>query len=135
MHLKAHHKKRLYWIIILLFGSGAVVGLATYALRQNINVYFTPTQLLQLPIQPKQMIRLGGLVKKNSVVREPGSLKVEFVLMDSHHSVQVTYTGILPTLFREEQGVVVQGHLTDAGVILANQVLAKHDEKYRPPSL
>lgn len=133
--MKPHRRRRLYFIIAILVGVSMAVSLAIYALGQNVNLYYTPTQLALLPAPPQQILRMGGVVKSGSLVREAGSLKVGFVLTDYQHEVKVQYTGILPALFRENQGIVVQGKLNAAGVLIADQVLAKHDEKYMPPGI
>lgn len=133
--MKPHRKKRLYWIIGILCGVSLAASLTIYALGQNINLYFTPSQLLDNQPPTHHVFRMGGMVKKNSFKREAGTLKVDFILTDFVHEVPVQFTGILPTLFREGQGVVVQGKLNKDGVFMADQVLAKHDEKYMPPGM
>lgn len=133
--MKPHRRKRLYLILTLLIGISAAVSLAIYALGQNINLYLTPSQLVAHRPPAEQVFRIGGMVKQGSFKRDPGSLTVHFTLTDYQQEVGVQYTGILPTLFREGQGVVVQGRFNSAGNFIADQVLAKHDEKYMPPSL
>lgn len=133
--MKKHRKKRLYWIIAILLGVGSATSLAIYALGQNVNLYFTPSQLAQNHPPASHTFRLGGMVKKNSFVREAKTLTVHFVLTDYESDVLVEYTGVLPALFREGQGVVVQGKLDSQGKFIADQVLAKHDEKYMPPGV
>jgi len=131
--MKPHRRRRLYWIMAILFGVGTATSLAIYALGQNVNLYFTPSQLVANYPPAGHVFRIGGMVKKSSFIREANSLKVHFVLTDYQDEVLVEYTGILPTLFREGQGVVVQGKLNREGKFIADQVLAKHDEKYMPP--
>ena len=133
--LNRRHKKRLYLVAVIFIGVAAAVSLALYALGQNINLYYTPSQLLTDHVPIDKVIRLGGMVKKGSVHRTPDSLKVSFVLTDYHHNREVTFKGILPALFREGQGIVVQGKLTKNGILKADQVLAKHDNKYMPPGI
>ncbi|HVV69278.1 MAG TPA: cytochrome c maturation protein CcmE [Gammaproteobacteria bacterium] len=133
--MKPHRRRRLYFIIAILVGVSMAVSLAIYALGQNVNLYYTPTQLYLLKTPPPQTLRIGGMVKAGSFVRDANSLKVRFVLTDYQHEVLVHYTGILPALFRENQGIVVQGKLNVPGVFIADQVLAKHDEKYMPPGI
>lgn len=128
-------KRRLYFVILLLLGAALSASLVLYALRQNINLYYTPTQVLNNPIQTGRVFRLGGMVVQHSVRRSPNSLKTRFVLTDYHHRVTVYYDGVLPSLFREGQGIVAQGKLTPQGIFVASQVLAKHDENYKPPSV
>lgn len=115
-------------------GVGMAVSFVLYALNKNINLYYTPSQIStsQLPLKH---LRVGGLVKKGSLKREPNTLNLTFVITDLAKEVQVQYTGIVPSLFREGQGVVVEGQFTKQGVFQANQVLAKHDEKYMPPGI
>lgn len=132
--MKIHRKKRLYVIIAVLFGVGLSAFLVFYALGQNVNLYFTPTQVFEHQAPAKHSFRMGGMVQKSSVVRTEGSLDVDFVVTDFNHEVAVHYNGILPALFREGQGVVIEGKLEN-NKIIATQVLAKHDEKYMPPGL
>ncbi len=133
--MKPNRRRRLYFIFAILIGAGAAVSLAIYALGQNINLYFTPSQMAagQAPLQ--QTLRMGGMVKKGSFQRVPNTMQVHFVLTDYQQEVSVHYTGILPALFREGQGIVVQGKLNAQGQFVADQVLAKHDEKYMPPDI
>jgi cytochrome c-type biogenesis protein CcmE len=133
--MKPHRRKRLYWILVLLLAAAVAMGLVIYALGQNVNLYFTPSQLVANKPTSDHAFRIGGMVKQHSLVREPNSLTVRFVLTDFQQDVAVQYTGILPTLFREGQGVVVQGKLNANGQFVADQVLAKHDEKYMPPQI
>ena len=127
-------KQRLMIILGLLVGLGIVVGLVMYALSQNINLFFTPTQIARGEAPPAQMIRVGGMVAEGTVERNLKTLEVAFDVTDFESSVPVTYEGILPDLFREGQGVVVQGRVTE-GQFIASQVLAKHDENYMPPEV
>lgn len=127
-------KQRLFIITGLVSGLGVVVGLVMYALSQNINLFFTPTQLAAGQAPEAQLIRIGGMVAEGTVDRDPQSLKVAFDVTDFENQVRVSYTGILPDLFREGQGVVVQGRVTD-GQFVASEVLAKHDENYMPPEV
>jgi cytochrome c-type biogenesis protein CcmE len=105
-----------------------------YALSQNINLFFTPTQIVKGEAPSAQMIRVGGMVADGTVDRDPQSLKVAFEVTDFDHNVRVSYEGILPDLFREGQGVVVQGRINE-GQFVASEVLAKHDENYMPPEV
>jgi len=110
-------------------------------LQQNIDLFYTPSQLIEGmgddKIKPEigQRLRIGGMVVKGSVRRDPNSLKVSFDLVDTGPLVTVEYEGILPDLFREGQGIVAQGVLVDEKTILASEVLAKHDEEYMPPEV
>jgi len=133
--MKSHRKKRLYFILAILLGVSAATSLAIYALGQNMNLYFTPTQIAAGDAPAQRVLRMGGMVKQGSFKRTANSLQVHFTLTDYQHNVAVEYTGILPALFREGQGVVVQGKLSDNNNFIADQVLAKHDEKYMPPGM
>lgn len=127
-------RRRLFWIIGLLAGLGLAVGLASYALRQNINLFYTPSQLVAHAATEDQRIQVGGLVMQGSLKRAPDSLAVRFTVTDLKQSVDVVYEGILPDLFREGQGIVANGHWR-GGVVVADEVLAKHDENYMPPQV
>lgn len=133
--MRSSRQRRLFFIVILLTCLSSASALALYALRQNITLYYTPTELLAQPISSAQHLRIGGVVVLHSVQRVPNSLKVNFVLTDFKHQIAVRYDGILPSLFREGQGIVAEGTLTPAHVFMADQVLAKHDENYHPPGV
>jgi len=128
-------KKRLLIIFGLLAGVAIAVGLALSALKQNINLFYTPTQIATGEAPHDTRIRAGGMVEKGSLVRSADSLDVRFVVTDFKKSVTITYRGILPDLFREGQGIVALGKINDDGVVVADEVLAKHDEKYMPPEV
>lgn len=131
--MNAKRKKRLLLMIGMLVGVGVTVSLVLYALNKNINVYFTPSQVTR--ISPSRHLRIGGLVKTHSLKREAHSLKMQFVITDYKKELAVAYEGIVPALFREGQGVVVEGQFDKSGIFVANQVLAKHDENYMPPGI
>ena len=133
MHPKRRNK--LILILGLLLGVGVIVGLVLYALSQNINLFFSPTEMAQGKAPAHRRLRAGGMVREVCLVRASDSLTVLFVITDFAEDVKVEYTGILPDLFREGQGIVAQGKLNDEGVFLADEVLAKHDEKYMPPEV
>jgi cytochrome c-type biogenesis protein CcmE len=128
-------RKRLYLVLGIVVGVGIAAALALSAFRQNVTFYFIPTQVAAGAVHGDRSFRLGGMVSKGSVQRAAGSLQVSFVLTDFKHDVPVTYTGVLPDLFREGQGVIAHGHLGANGVFDADEVLAKHDEKYMPPKI
>jgi cytochrome c-type biogenesis protein CcmE len=128
-------KKRLMIVLALLLGIGLAAGLALSALQQNINLFYTPTQIASGEAPPGQRIRAGGMVEKGSLVRSADSLDVRFVVTDFTRSVTIHYQGILPDLFREGQGIVAMGVIDASGVVQADEVLAKHDEKYMPPEV
>jgi cytochrome c-type biogenesis protein CcmE len=127
-------KRRLTYLIILLIGVSIAIGIALFALKQNINLYYTPSDIMIGHVPAHHTFRMGGLVKKGSVEHSKQDLQVSFVVTDLKKEVTVVYEGILPDLFRDGQGVVVQGQLLQSGTFKAEQVLAKHDEKYMPPA-
>jgi cytochrome c-type biogenesis protein CcmE len=128
-------KRRLTYVIIFLIGLALAASLIFYALKQNLNVFVTPNQLASRHITSDYALRLGGMVKKDSVQRDPNSLRVEFVVTDFKKDVNVRYTGVLPDLFHEEKGVIVEGKMSAEGIFTATQVLAKHDENYMPKNV
>jgi cytochrome c-type biogenesis protein CcmE len=134
-------RNRLYVVIAIVVGLGLATSLVMYALRSNIDLFYTPSEILygkgeehQKP-EPGQRLRVGGMVMPGSVKRDPNTLAVSFKLYDANGVVSVSYEGILPDLFREGQGVVAQGVLEDGNLVNAKEVLAKHDEKYTPPEI
>ncbi|WP_028024807.1 cytochrome c maturation protein CcmE [Enterovibrio calviensis] len=138
--MNPRRKKRLGLVIALVFGVGATVGLVVYALNQNMDLFYTPTEIVQgKPDGSKpyvgQRLRIGGMVVEDSVSRDPESLKVTFQVADIGPAVTVEFEGILPDLFREGQGIVAQGELVNATTVRAQEVLAKHDEEYMPPEI
>ncbi|SDK02980.1 cytochrome c-type biogenesis protein CcmE [Pseudomonas delhiensis] len=128
-------KKRLFIVLAIVAGVGVAVALALSALQQNINLFYTPTQIANGEAPHDTRIRAGGMVEKGSLKRSADSLDVEFVVTDFAREVTVKYRGILPDLFREGQGIVALGKLDENGVLTADEVLAKHDEKYMPPEV
>ena len=127
--------KRLALVIVVLAGVSVAAALGLTAFRKNLLYYYTPSQVAAGQARAGQAFRMGGLVQTGSVERTPGSMSVRFVLTDMQHSVPVSYTGILPDLFREGQGIVVHGTLQADGSLRADEVLAKHDQKYMPPEV
>jgi cytochrome c-type biogenesis protein CcmE len=137
----AAKKNRLYLIIAIVFGVGVTVALVLFALRSNIDLFYTPGEVIygkgpnhEMP-EIGRRLRIGGMVQSNSVVRDPNSLKVIFQVYDLRGVVTVEYEGILPDLFREEQSVIAQGELVNRDTIVATEILAKHDENYTPPEV
>ena len=128
-------RKRLFVVLGILGGVGASVALAVMASRENIMFYFDPTQIADGKAPQHKRFRVGGMVVKGSVQRTPGDLEVRFVLSDYAHEVPVKYSGVLPDLFREGQGIIAHGTLDPRGTFVADEVLAKHDEKYMPPEV
>jgi len=130
--MKPKHKRLSF--IALGFASVAVgVSLVLYTLRGNLVFYLTPTELLTTKTPIHKSVRLGGYVKEGSVTYK--GAKVLFQVTDFENDLNVEYKGILPALFREGQGVVVQGYLKDNKTFKGGMVLAKHDENYKPPQL
>lgn len=148
--MNPRRKKRLVIVLSIFLSLSVVTGLVLYALSQNIDVFYKPTEIYQgkegngVKAVIGQRIRIGGLVVPKSVYREESSLKVSFkltdmriptVFHDDDVTVTVKYDGILPDLFREGQGIVANGILQENGIIEASEVLAKHDENYIPKEL
>jgi cytochrome c-type biogenesis protein CcmE len=128
-------RKRLYVVLGILGGVAASVALAVMASRENIMFYYDPSQIAAGQAPALKRFRVGGMVVKGSVARKPGDLQVKFVLTDFAHEVPVEYTGVLPDLFREGQGIIAHGTMGPNGAFVADEVLAKHDEKYMPPEV
>ncbi len=128
--MKPHRRKRLSIILFIAASLSVAVGLALFALSQNIDLFYTPTQVASGEVDVGQQIRIGGMVREGSVRSSTDSLRVEFQTTDYLNDVWVHYEGILPDLFREGQGVVIEGSVDGAGVFQASRVLAKHDENY-----
>lgn len=129
-------KSRLYLAVFLLVAVGGTTAALLTALEQNINMFYPPEDVVSGAAPKHTTIRAGGMVRDGSVQRASDSLAVRFVLTD-HRGADFTvhYTGILPDLFREGQGILVQGELQEDGSFAAQEVLAKHDENYMPPEL
>jgi len=131
--MKPRHKK----LIAISFGVTLLVVaglLVLNAFRSNLVYFRSPTEILSGAVPTQGMLRLGGMVDHGGVKKIPDSLKVEFKVTDYAKCITVRYDGILPDLFREGQGVIVEGHLQPDG-FTASKVLAKHDEKYMPPEV
>lgn len=128
-------KRRLILVLGILAGVGIAGALALTAFEKNVMFFYDPSQVAAGEVQPGQRFRLGGMVEKGSIQRTPGSLEVRFVVTDFQHQLPVKYDKVLPDLFREGQGVVAHGRIGTDGVFVADEVLAKHDEKYMPPEV
>lgn len=128
-------KQRLLIVLFILLVVSLAAGFLGYALRENINLFYPPADIVAGKAPVDKKIRAGGMVEQGSVQRSEDSLKVRFAVTDYSASVWVEYEGILPDLFAEGEGVVVSGSLGDDGVFKATQVLAKHDENYMPPEV
>ena len=126
-------QKRLIWIVVGVSLVAAAVGLVLFALKNNVSLYFTPTQVYNKEAPQGRNFRIGGLVEAGSVKRENDGLTVRFNITDTAQIMPVIYKGILPDLFKEGKGVVAQGKLEADNVFRAEEVLAKHDENYMPP--
>ena len=128
-------QKRMATVAAILVGVGIATAFALKAFNQNLLYYYSPTQVEAGEAPAARSIRVGGLVQDGSVQREPGSLEVRFTLTDFAHTLGVSYTGVLPDLFREGQGVIARGRMGGDGMFVAEEVLAKHDENYMPPEV
>lgn len=128
-------RQRLWVVLSIVLFSSAAVGLALYALRGNIDLFYPPAAVAAGAAPLDTPIRVGGMVVDGSVRRAADSLQLRFAVTDYQASVEVVYEGILPDLFAEGEGVVASGRLGADGVLRAHQVLAKHDEDYMPPEV
>jgi cytochrome c-type biogenesis protein CcmE len=124
-------RRRLVLISAALATLSLALGLVLVALRDNIVFFYAPSELAQKALHAGQRLRIGGLVRDGSLVRE-GSRTVRFAVTDKKQDIEVTYSGVLPDLFREGQGVVAEGTLGQDKVFHADSILAKHDERYMP---
>lgn len=128
-------RRKLFILLFVLSVLSAAAALVLYSLRQNISLFYTPTQIVSGEAPVKHLIRVGGMVEANSIIRAKRGLEVQFKITDFEHVIVVTYSGILPDLFREGQGIVAEGEVTDNHHFRAIQVLAKHDANYMPPEV
>ena len=128
-------KKRLVKVCVFFFAVTSFSALLIYAFSKNSVYFYTPSQIIKKEAPIDTFIRVGGMVKKNSFLREKDSLKVSFVIHDLKQNINVIYEGILPDLFAEGQGVVMTGKLSNQNSFMADEVLAKHDENYMPPEV
>lgn len=126
--------RRLAWIVGGLIVLGIAAALVLNAFQSNLVFFFTPTQVAAHEAPQGRPFRIGGMVETGSLAREPNSLTVRFRVTDTARTIPVTYTGLLPDLFKEGKGVVAQGTLSPDGTFRASEVLAKHDENYMPPA-
>jgi len=133
--MRAARKKRLYLVVLVVMGVGIAVALALNAFNQNLMYFYSPSEVMAGEAPPAHPFRLGGLVTDGSLKRMQNGLTVRFDVTDLKKKVSIEYTGILPDLFREGQGIVAHGQLRGDGVFVADEVLAKHDEKYMPPEV
>lgn len=139
--MNSRRKQRLFAITSIFLLVSAAIGIMLYSLSDNVDAFFTPSEIIngkdQTGVIPKvgQRLRIGGMVVPGSVSRDNETLTVSFDLVDTGPAVTVQYQGILPDLFREGQGIVATGTLEESTLIVAHEVLAKHDEEYMPPEL
>lgn len=128
-------KQRLYALIAILIGSLLATWLVVSALSENMNLFYSPTEIKEANLDQGTLIRAGGMVKAGSIIKSKDSLDVSFTVTDYQNDLLIKYEGILPDLFAENAGVVVRGNLTPEGDFHAIEVLAKHDENYMPPEV
>ena len=128
-------KQRLYALIAVLIGSLLATWLVVSALSENMNLFYSPSEILGVDIDENVLIRAGGMVKQGSIEKSKDSLNVRFTVTDYQNELIINYEGILPDLFDENAGVVVRGNLKTDGTFKAIEVLAKHDENYMPPEV
>ena len=128
-------QQRMTLIGLVVAGVAVAAGFALQAFQENLLYFYNPTQVLAGEAPQQRAFRLGGMVAADSVTREPGSMTVSFVVTDFANDVHVSYTGVLPDLFREGQGVVTRGQIGADGQFIAEEVLAKHDENYMSPEV
>jgi cytochrome c-type biogenesis protein CcmE len=133
--MKPQRRQRLILIVLMLVGLGAAAKFALNAFNENLMYFFSTSDVVSGKAPKDALFRLGGMVVKGSVQRAAQDLNVQFKLTDFSQEVPVEYTGILPDLFREGQGIVAKGRMDGRGVFVAEEVLAKHDENYMPPEV
>ncbi len=133
--MKPARKQRLTLILLMVLGAGIATAFALKSFNENLMYFFSTTDVVDHKAPKDTLFRLGGMVIKGSVERPGDGMMVRFKLTDFSKEVTVEYTGILPDLFREGQGIVAHGKLNTQGVFIAEEVLAKHDENYMPPEV
>ena len=132
--MTARHK-RMWTVALIVGGVAAATAFALQAFQKNLLYFYSPSQVLSGEAPQNRVFRVGGMVEPGTVRRESGSLEVRFTLTDYAERVVVSYTGVLPDLFREGQGIIARGRLGEGGMFVAEEVLAKHDENYMPPEV
>ncbi|MEE2736070.1 MAG: cytochrome c maturation protein CcmE [Pseudomonadota bacterium] len=134
--MKPHRRRKLYFLVFLLLSSGGAIALTLMALAENINLFYSPAEIVSGVAPVNKRIRAGGMVLDGSIFRSESDLEVRFIVTDLQGSeFRIFFEGILPDLFREGQGIVARGTLNEKGDFLAEEVLAKHDENYMPPEV
>jgi len=126
-------KLRIFFLLLVITLLVIITSLVLKSLKQNVVYFISPTEIKSLPELNKNKIRVGGMVKKNSLIIN--SKKINFIITDFKNEIQVTFTGTVPNLFSEEKGVVAEGYLKDRNFLVAKKILAKHDENYMPPEV
>jgi cytochrome c-type biogenesis protein CcmE len=127
--------RRMALVALIVLGVGAAATFALTAFQDNLLYFYSPSDVSAGKAPLDRVFRVGGMVPEGSFRREPGSLEAQFALTDFENEVKVSYTGVLPDLFREGQGVIARGRMGPDGVFIAEEVLAKHDENYMPPDV
>ncbi len=130
-----NQRNRMFKIIALALACAISIACVLMALKENIQLYFTPSELVKSSLAEKQVVRMGGMIMADSILREKKSLKIQFNVTDGLATLPVFYEGVLPDLFREGQGVIVKGVYDPQQGFLAHEVLTKHDERYTPREL
>lgn len=128
-------RQRMILVGLFVAGVAVAVGLTLRAFQENLLYFYTPTQAIAGEAPDGKKIRLGGMVQKGSLRREPGDLELRFDVSDNEKTMTVAYAGVLPDLFKEGQGVIAMGQVDADGIFRAEEVLAKHDENYMPPEV
>ena len=128
-------RRRMMLVGLIVLGVGAAVAFALTAFQDNLLYFYSPSDVVAGKAPTDRVFRVGGMVPEGSFNRPTGSLEANFELTDFAHNVKVSYTGVLPDLFREGQGVIARGRMTSEGIFVAEEVLAKHDENYMPPEV
>jgi len=128
-------RRRMMLVGLIVLGVGAAAAFALTAFQENLLYFYSPSDVHAGKAPKDRVFRVGGMVPEGSFNRPSGSLQAHFVLTDYAHEVKVSYTGVLPDLFREGQGIIARGRMTPDGVFVAEEVLAKHDENYMPPDV
>lgn len=133
--MNTKRKKRLLAIVLLVAGVSIAAYLALQSFNENLMYFYSPSDIKAGKAPTNHLFRVGGLVENNSLIRQEDSLMLKFRVTDQAEAISVQYTGILPDLFREGQGIIARGKLNKNGLFIAEEVLAKHDENYMPPEV
>jgi cytochrome c-type biogenesis protein CcmE len=128
-------QRRMTLVALIVLGVGSAAAFALTAFQDNLLYFYSPSDVTAGKAPTDRVFRVGGMVPEGSFTRASGSLEAHFILTDFAHEVKVSYTGVLPDLFREGQGVIARGRMGANGVFVAEEVLAKHDENYMPPEV